>query len=65
MSDSVGLYRAERCGVCGRPTERLSHCGAPTTLASGFRVVDNDVVNVLSCLAGALVAFGLCRCVVA
>ncbi len=51
-----------RCGVCGRITERRTHCGEPVReLRSGWGWLDNDVVNALAGLggAGAAVLFGL------
>jgi len=46
-----------RCPVCNRLTERRKHCDdIPTIHAGGWRIVDNDVVNVVSGLIGAGVA---------
>lgn len=46
-----------RCEVCGKLTERLTHCDdKPTTLARGFSFINNDVVNVAATLVGATVA---------
>jgi len=45
------------CGTCKKPTEqRVHHCGTRTVLKSGFRLVDNDTVNLLSSIAGGVVA---------
>lgn len=44
------------CSVCGKITERLEHCGKTTCLACGFPWMNNDVVNALGTLAGAIIA---------
>ncbi|MCB0265859.1 MAG: DUF92 domain-containing protein, partial [Calditrichaeota bacterium] len=37
-----------RCHICGKITERTSHCDdSPTALISGFRRINNDLVNIL------------------
>jgi uncharacterized protein (TIGR00297 family) len=60
MADSlVGATLQERrwCDACARGTERHVHdCGAPTRLAGGLTIVDNDAVNLLATLVGAVVA---------
>jgi uncharacterized protein (TIGR00297 family) len=44
------------CPRCDKPTEsRLHRCGTPTQLVRGLRFVDNDVVNLLATLVGAVV----------
>ena len=44
-----------RCPACDLPSERRRHrCGTPTTLAGGYRWLDNDVVNALATLAAGL-----------
>lgn len=40
-----------RCGGCGRGTEKLEHCGAPTRHEGGLRWIGNDLVNLLGTLA--------------
>ncbi len=40
------LQRRNRCVVCGKITERGEHCGQTTNYASGWRWLDNDVVNI-------------------
>lgn len=49
------------CPVCGKLTERhpLHTCGAKTHLQRGLAWMNNDAVNVLCSLAGALAAAGL------
>lgn len=44
-----------RCPRCNLATERTIHrCGTPTIFAGGLRVVDNDAVNFLASLSGAV-----------
>ncbi len=44
-----------RCPHCGKITEKLRHCGDHVTaLVSGYRWIDNDVVNFICTLSGAL-----------
>ncbi len=46
-----------RCPVCGKLTERRTHCdNAPTERVRGISWMNNDVVNALATLCGALVA---------
>lgn len=45
-----------RCQVCSQVTENLSHHGLPTTRVKGLRVIDNNVVNLISTASGALAA---------
>jgi len=60
MTDTVlGATVQERrwCVSCGRATERAVHdCGRATERRGGWGWLDNDVVNLTSCVAGALVA---------
>jgi uncharacterized protein (TIGR00297 family) len=59
VADSVlGAAVQERrwCDACGKATERRMHgCGAATRRTGGIAGLDNDVVNVLCTMAGALV----------
>ena len=48
-----------RCGVCGALTEKRCHCGVPGAVARGLPWMDNDAVNLLNNLIGALCALGL------
>jgi len=49
-----------RCHICGKLTERLSHCdNAPTEKARGVAWMNNDAVNALATLGGAIVAAAL------
>ena len=44
------------CPECGRIMERPGFCHAPVRLVRGWRWLDNDAVNLLGSLCGALVA---------
>lgn len=51
------LQERRRCDGCGAWTERVVHsCGMETRLSSGFAWLDNDGVNVLCTLTGAIAA---------
>ena len=56
-------FQARRwCDACNRETERGVHdCGATTRHAHGLRGLDNDLVNLLSNVAGGLLAALLAR----
>ena len=48
------------CPLCKKETERRVHsCGTPTLLLRGIPWFDNDVVNFLATLSGALVGIGV------
>ncbi len=34
-----------RCNVCEKYTEKKQHCGTSTSLIQGFKLIDNDTVN--------------------
>ncbi|MEO5929592.1 MAG: DUF92 domain-containing protein, partial [Candidatus Kapaibacterium sp.] len=46
-----------RCGRCGMRTERSIHCGDPAELVTGFRWMNNDLVNILCCATGGGIAW--------
>jgi uncharacterized protein (TIGR00297 family) len=47
-----------RCPICGKITEKREHCqGNSTTLVSGYRLIDNDIVNGICALSGALISW--------
>ncbi len=48
-----------RCGVCGALTEKKVHCGEKGSLEKGLKFVDNDMVNFLNNLSGAVFALAL------
>lgn len=39
-----------RCKKCGKVTERDEHCSVPAVRVRGLATVDNDIVNLFSCL---------------
>ena len=49
----AAVQRKGYCVVCLKPTEALKHCGERTKPTQGSRYVENNVVNVLSTVAGA------------
>jgi len=61
MADSflgATLQKMYYCPKCGKETERQLHkCGTKTSFLKGYRLVDNDVVNFLSCLVAAATVF--------
>ncbi len=47
-----------RCVICGKITEKRNHCqGNPTKLISGYRIIDNDIVNGICALSGAFISW--------
>ncbi len=50
----ASLQARFRCGVCGISTEKKSHCGNPTSRERGVPWMNNDLVNLLCGLAGAV-----------
>lgn len=50
------LQRKGYCPVCLRPTEALTHCGEKTVRTGGVPFIENNIVNMLATLAGALAA---------
>jgi len=54
----AGAQGVWRCGSCGSRMEiATQHCGQPGQLVHGVRWLDNDGVNALATLGGALTAF--------
>ena len=45
-----------QCSVCGKHTEKKAHCGESAEYLRGNRFFDNNMVNLISGLLGALVA---------
>ncbi|MBR5490103.1 MAG: DUF92 domain-containing protein [Oscillospiraceae bacterium] len=45
-----------RCGVCGALTEKKVHCGEKGAIEKGLSFIDNDMVNFLNNLTGAVIA---------
>lgn len=50
-----------RCPSCDARTEAREHCGVSTVHAGGLRWMNNDAVNALATLAGAILAAGVVR----
>lgn len=48
-----------QCHVCGKHTEKKAHCGAKAAYLRGKQFLDNHMVNIVSCLIGAIIAAGL------
>ncbi len=48
-----------RCSICSSVTEKEEHCDEKTTLISGFNIVTNDLVNLLSVIFTALVSMAI------
>ncbi len=58
-ADSVAgqlLQALHRCRVCGAITELPTHCGEPAELVKGIKGFDNQAVNAVCALTGAVVA---------
>ncbi len=49
----AAAQRKGYCVICLKPTEALKHCGERTRPTRGARYIENNVVNVLSTVAGA------------
>jgi uncharacterized protein (TIGR00297 family) len=47
------------CQVCGQKTESLMHHGKFTTPIKGFRLLDNNAVNLIATIAAAFISIGL------
>ena len=43
------------CNKCGGETEKSQHCGNPTMLESGNKMINNDMVNLLCTISGATI----------
>lgn len=48
-----------KCKVCDSLTERTEHCEEQTEHYSGFKYVDNDVVNIASCAFSTILAVAI------
>jgi uncharacterized protein (TIGR00297 family) len=49
----AAIQRRGYCVICLKPTEALKHCGERTRPTEGSRYIENNIVNVLSTVAGA------------
>jgi uncharacterized protein (TIGR00297 family) len=45
-----------KCTVCGSVTEKEEHCGVKTELSSGVKWLNNDAVNLISCVFASLLS---------
>ena len=57
VADSVygaTIQRKGFCVICGKPVEKVEHCGEATHMTGGSAFVENNVVNLLGSLTGAL-----------
>ncbi|MDA4124126.1 MAG: DUF92 domain-containing protein [Thaumarchaeota archaeon] len=50
------VQRRGHCAICLKPTEALNHCGEATRLTGGIGFIENNLVNLLATVAGALVS---------
>jgi len=48
-----GIYK---CRVCSKITENRKHCGSSSIPVRGYKVIDNNVVNLIATICGAIVA---------
>lgn len=51
MVDSIlgaTIQSQYHCRVCGKYTEKKIHCNVETKLVSGFKIINNDIVNISS-----------------
>jgi uncharacterized protein (TIGR00297 family) len=46
-----------KCTVCGKETEKTKHCQKATVHVNGKKVMDNNIVNLISTIFGASIAF--------
>jgi len=53
------LQAQYRCEICGKQTERKTHCGRQTTQVAGVARINNDVINLICSVVGALSAWAL------
>lgn len=53
------VQRKGYCLVCHKPTEVLRHCGEKTSVTGGVPYVENNVVNFLATVGGAVCAFAV------
>ncbi len=55
----AAVQRKGYCPICLKPTESLKHCGERTVRTRGYPIVENNIVNLLSTVAGAAAAFAI------
>jgi len=57
VSDSLygaTIQRKGFCIICGKPVEKITHCGEATKRTRGSRFVENNMVNLMSSVSGSL-----------
>jgi len=62
VADSLigaAVQRKGFCAICLKPTESLRHCGESTKKTGGTAFIENNAVNLIATVAGALAAVGL------
>jgi len=62
VADSLmgaSVQRKGYCTVCLKPTEDIRHCGERTKVTKGAWYIENNMVNVLSTVAGGIVALAI------
>ena len=62
VADSLagaGVQQRGYCVVCLKPTEAVKHCGERSAVTRGVPYVENNLVNVLSTVAGAAVGLAV------
>jgi uncharacterized protein (TIGR00297 family) len=55
----AAIQRKGYCIICLKPTEALKHCGERTKATQGKWYVENNLVNVISTVAGAAVSLAM------
>jgi uncharacterized protein (TIGR00297 family) len=50
------VQRKGYCVICLKPTEALKHCGEGTHVTGGTRYIENNMVNLLATIIGAMAA---------
>ena len=53
------VQRRGYCIICLRPTESLRHCGEPSKRTGGAPFIENNVVNMIATLAGAVASLAV------
>ncbi len=48
-----------KCRVCGKMTEKNVHCNVETQLLKGIKYIDNNMVNLIATIVGAITAYTL------
>ena len=55
----AAVQRKGYCVICLKPTEALTHCSERTRTTSGIPFLENNMVNVISTVAGAAAAYAV------